>query len=186
MKPLFVILGGIIAVWCLLFLLFITDAISFNHMSNEQCDNVVVLTGGRNRIQHALEAIQTNQPKNIFISGVYAKTTLNDILGNNVNRDRVNFILGKHAKNTFENAEEIDNWVSTNKIEKIILITSDYHMRRSLLVLENVNSGLKVIPCISKSQIDFHFIEICLKEFHKTIYVLFRILINKFTGQRLC
>lgn len=182
MKPLFAILGGIVAGWCLLFCLFIVDAISFSNISNEQCDNVVVLTGGRNRIQHALEAIKTNRPKNIFISGVYSKTTLTDIIGDDENKNEVNFILGRRAKNTFENAEEIDNWVIMNKIEKIILITSDYHMRRSMLVLKNANSRLKVIPCASKSRFDLRFIEMCLKEFHKTIYVFFKILINKFVG----
>lgn len=182
MRALLISLGGVIAIWCLSFGFFIIDAVSFKEIAQEQCDNVVVLTGGKNRIRHALQSIKTNQPKNIFISGVYAKTTLNDILGEEENREDVNFILGKKAKNTFENADEIDNWVKINGVEKIVLITSDYHMRRSILALTHKNKNVKIIPCASKSKFNFYFFKICVKEFHKTIYVYLKFLFDDFKG----
>lgn len=156
---------------CLSFILFIIDAVSFCETPQERCNNVVVLTGGKNRIQHALKLIQENQTKNIFISGVHTKTTLNDILDESEHKRNVNFILGKKAKNTFENAEEIDEWVSTNNIKKITLITSDYHMRRSIIVLNHKSRGVKIIPCVSKSNFDFYFLKMCAKEFYKTACV---------------
>lgn len=186
MRSLLFFLGGVIAIWCLLFGFFLIDALSFKGITQEQCDNVIVLTGGKNRIQHALRSIKTNRSKNIFISGVYAKTTLNDILGEDENKEGVNFILGKKARNTFENADEIDNWVRINGIKKIMLITSDYHMRRSILALNHKNKTVKIIPCVSKSKFDFYFFKICVKEFHKTIYVCLKFLFDDFSKAKLC
>lgn len=180
MRIILIFIGVIVATWCICFGLFIIDALSFKEIVQEQCDNVVVLTGGKNRINHALQAIQTNQPKNIFISGVYVKTRLNDILGRDENKKSVNFILGKNARNTFENAEEIDSWAGANNVEKIILITSDYHMRRSILVLNHKNENIKIIPCVSKSKFNFYFFKTCIKEFHKTIYVYLKFLFCDF------
>ncbi|MBR1733992.1 MAG: YdcF family protein [Alphaproteobacteria bacterium] len=177
-KYLLIFLSGTIIVWCFSFFLFFYDAISFRNVSDEQCDNIVVLTGDKNRIPHALNNIRRNKPENIFISGVYTKTRIKDIIGDSKITKNVNFILGKQATNTFENAEEINNWVRSNKINRIILVTSDYHMRRSILVLHNINKNLEIIPCASKSQFDFHFFIICLKEFHKTVYVFCKNLVG--------
>ena len=59
MRALLIFLGGVIAIWCLSFGLFVIDAVSFKEIAQEQCDNVVVLTGGKNRIRHALQSIKS-------------------------------------------------------------------------------------------------------------------------------
>lgn len=166
----------------MLFGVFLIDAFSFNETFDKHCDSVVVLTGGKNRIRHALNVIKVSPPKNVFISGVHKKTTLRAIIGDSGNHPDINFILGKEAKNTFENAEEIKNWVITHAIKKIILITSDYHMRRSLLVIRDKNKELEIIPCASKSKFDFLFLKMCTKEFHKTLYVCVKIFFDNFSG----
>ena len=65
---------------------------------------------------------------------------------------RCNFVLGKDARNTLENAEEVGEWVSRNNINKIVLVTSDYHMRRSMMILKHKNPKLEIIPCAVKSK----------------------------------
>lgn len=149
-------LGGIYLIW---------DAKhSFAENIQKPCDNIVILTGGRYRIRHLLKIIRDSKnvkPKNIFISGVYSKTSLKDILIANMNLndhqwlekvEHCNFVLGKNARNTLENAEEVDKWVKKNSINQIVLITSDYHMRRSIIMLKYRNPELEIIPCSVRNQ----------------------------------
>lgn len=159
------IICWIISIFC-----FILDAIDCKSEINTTHNNVVVLTGGKNRISKALKLIcSKHKPKNIFISGVYAKTRLIDILPNN-NSDGVDVFLGKDSKNTKENAEEVCRWMKRHNVNEMLLITSDYHMRRSICELKKNDSNLIINSCAVKSNMNFDFLKNCFMEFHKWIY----------------
>ena len=54
----------------------------------------------------------------------------------------INF--GQKAKNTIENAFETDNWLKKNsEIQKVILITSYYHLPRSILIFKKKFSQIQ-------------------------------------------
>jgi uncharacterized SAM-binding protein YcdF (DUF218 family) len=146
--------------------------------NNTVFDNIAVLTGEYDRIIYAFNLAKLYRPKNIFISGVHEKTTLHDILAGKPVPD-VRVILGKQAKNTRENAKEIDEWVRQNNISEILLITSDYHMIRSIAELRHVNDKLKIYPCTFNSQFNLMFFWRCFKEFYKMIYIQCRNLQEK-------
>lgn len=164
------------------------DARSFPKQIDEPCDNIVILTGGRYRIRHIFNTVRDSEnfkPKNIFISGVHSKTSLKDIFVANMDLKndqwlekikQCNFILGKNAHNTIENAEEIDEWVRDNSIKKVVLVTSDYHMRRSMMILKYKNRDLEVIPCAVRS---FHKRSLTyLEESLKIIYTWIKLLLR--------
>jgi uncharacterized SAM-binding protein YcdF (DUF218 family) len=159
-----------------LFMLFVFSCRQ-NH-DNAVFDNMVVLTGEHDRIIYAFSLTGLYKPKNIFISGVYKKTTLQAILAGKPVPDAC-VILGKQAKNTRENAKEIDEWVRQNNISEILLITSDYHMIRSIAELRHVNDKLKIYPCTVNSQFNPLFFFRCFKEFYKMIYIQCRNLQEK-------
>jgi uncharacterized SAM-binding protein YcdF (DUF218 family) len=150
--------------------LFVLYVISYRNSYDTTFDNIVVLTGGRDRISYAFSLIESYKPKNIFISGVYEKTTLQDILPQKP-IENVRIILGKQAKNTEENAKEIDEWVRQNSISEILLITSDYHMMRSIMELRRINNELKIYPCSVNSIFNMRFYLQCFKEFYKIVYI---------------
>ncbi|MDH5558066.1 MAG: YdcF family protein, partial [Alphaproteobacteria bacterium] len=54
--------------------------------------------------------------------------------------------LGYMAEDTGSNAIESAVWVHTNKIASIRLVTSSYHMPRSLLEFHATIPGMEVIP----------------------------------------
>ena len=54
--------------------------------------------------------------------------------------------LGYWAKTTHMNAIETTEWVRKNNITSAILVTSFYHMPRSLLEMKRTESNLKIIP----------------------------------------
>ncbi|MDR2107351.1 MAG: YdcF family protein [Holosporaceae bacterium] len=163
-----------VALWIGALVFFMRHAASFDCDRKIFCDNVAVLTGGRSRVFHALRSAEKCNPKNIFISGVHAKTTLKDILPEGEMKN-VRIILGKKAKNTRENALEINEWSEKNNISEILLITSDYHMPRSISELKRVNGRLKILPYPVKSEPNLKFMWHCIKEFHKIILACVRI-----------
>ena len=54
--------------------------------------------------------------------------------------------LGYTAENTRGNAQEINDWIQGKNIHSIILVTSFYHMPRSVFEMLQANSRLKIIP----------------------------------------
>ncbi|MDR2724330.1 MAG: YdcF family protein [Holosporaceae bacterium] len=162
-----------IACWVGAVFVFILYIILYEHKYESSIENIVVLTGGPNRIARAIQLLKSHEPKNIFISGVYEKTILRDILPEG-SKEGVNFFLGKQARNTRENALEINEWVIHNNILEILLITSDYHIPRSIMELKAINSSLQIHSCGVKSRFCLGFVWRCIKELHKIMYVYIR------------
>ena len=96
-------------------------------------DAIVVLTGGKNRIEMGIKLLAENPSKLLFITGMETKTKRIKALPNNI-KSKVN--LGQLASTTQENAAETKPWVDKNKITSITLVTANYHMPRSLLEFE--------------------------------------------------
>lgn len=163
-----------ILVVVILFSFFIYDARKGNSLPDGLvCENIVVLTGGKNRISEAFDSIKRFQAKNVLISGVYKSTTLRDIIGDRDIGD-VNIILGYKALNTEGNAIEIQEVVRDLGIESIVLVTSDYHMRRSLHEVKKYNKNLKIYPLKVLSTFNSKFFILCFKEFYYSLGILIR------------
>ena len=144
----------IISIFICLLLSWIAGFIWFGHYINNFKDNkdmftdaIVVLTGGRNRIATAVNLLNDNKAEHLFISGVRKNIKLNDIINNGKmkikNTQKVE--LGYLATNTVENASEIKDWLINNKITSVRLITSNYHMPRSMAEISAYNLKLQII-----------------------------------------
>ena len=134
------------------------------------CDNIAVLTGGKNRIKTALDAANKLHAKNVFISGVYEKTTLKDILPQNIDCQS-SIVLGHSARNTYENAKEISKWATENNIRDIVVVTSDYHILRSCYELHRRNPNLKIYTVKVPSTFNKRFLVLSMKEFYKMMCI---------------
>lgn len=122
----------------------INDYMEYNE---EHTDAIAVLTGGRNRIAEAIKLFNNQMADHLFISGVEKNTSLRDItqkLKLKINNP-VKVELGHKATNTIENAIEIKEWIEKNNIHSVRLVTSNYHVPRSLSELESLNLSLKII-----------------------------------------
>ena len=120
---------------------------SYNKDTQTKTDALIVLTGGRNRITEAMSLLHARLAPKLFISGVSNKVTLQDIMNlsqtSSYEADSVE--LGYKATNTIENASEIVEWIEDNNIKSIRLITSNYHIPRSLAELRPYNLNIKII-----------------------------------------
>lgn len=133
-------------------------------------DYIAVLTGDRGRIALALNSVKSAKAKYVFISGVYEKTTISDILMNKQSTG-VYIILGKRARNTEENASEVCEWATNSNIHSLTLVTSDYHMIRSLVEIRCNNPSIDVKPVVIPTQSTWKFMRKCFNEFHKVLFI---------------
>lgn len=112
-------------------------------------DGIVVLTGGQNRIEKAVQLLQATKAKRLLISGVYPHTTRRAIVArtsSNLPLFNCCVDLGRKALDTIGNASEAAAWVKKHGYSSLLLVTSAYHMPRALLELEAAMPDTKVIP----------------------------------------
>lgn len=112
-------------------------------------EGVVVLTGAGGRIQKAVWLISTTMAEKLLISGVNKATKTSEI--KELKDISPNFIsccisLDYVAKNTIDNAHETHLWAKNNDMKTLVLVTSNYHMPRSLREMKMASPETKFIP----------------------------------------
>lgn len=101
---------------------------------------IVVFTGESRRIIEGLRLYMNGVADKIFISGIDAKNE--DILelysaaGHTPTRGLEGVYIDTQAQTTYENAINTRRWVKDQNIGSILLVTSDFHIPRSRLLLE--------------------------------------------------
>jgi uncharacterized SAM-binding protein YcdF (DUF218 family) len=111
-------------------------------------DGIVVLTGGRGRLQQGLKHLQAGRAKRLLVSGVDRTVRRNEFeVAYHVppKLSACCIDLGKDAVDTISNARETAAWVRQYKFHSVILVTSDWHMRRSRFELERALGGDAVV-----------------------------------------
>ena len=136
-----------VSIWVILFLLFCLATVSFKYAPLQKVDAVIVLTGGKDyRILEGIELLSQKYAKKLFISGVNKIVKPQEILINAPQELHSAIELGYMAQDTHTNALEVSYWIQKQGIKSIILVTSFYHMPRSLLELKSQLPDLKIIP----------------------------------------
>ena len=109
---------------------------------------MVILTGGKDRLLQGIDLFQTHQnSRKLLISGVH-KTIEPGVLRNFFKDPPFhNHIdLGYEAIDTNGNAQETAQWLKKNNIQSFILVTSYYHMPRSLLEMKRTVQNQALYP----------------------------------------
>lgn len=136
----------LITCWIIGFIVFCTYAIGMKYHPLESADAIVALTGGSDRIKESIRLLQEEQAPRLFISGVNENVTGYHLLKEIDQKWQEKIDLGYWAKTTRMNAIETAEWVQKNNIHSIILVTSFYHMPRSLLEIKRAIPDLKISP----------------------------------------
>jgi len=103
---------------------------------HSRTDGIVVLTGGRERIQAGLTLLAAGRSKTMLLSGVYHGTSESALA--RLSRQSPDIFkccveLGREAVDTVGNAAETEAWVRRNAMTSVRLVTSAYHLPRSLV-----------------------------------------------------
>ena len=102
-------------------------------------DAIVVLTGGRGRVDEGVRLYREGKSKWLILTGVDPSVSKPDLYRDRRGEhgaDRV--LLEKNSRNTLENALYSRELILGNGITSIRLITSRYHMKRATLFFRAV------------------------------------------------
>ena len=112
-------------------------------------DAIVVLTGGRERLEAGLDLLAAGRARKLFVSGVYHSVDVRTLLRVSRQKPAVTeccIVLGYAADNTVGNAVETATWMRAEHFTSLRLVTGNYHLRRSLLEFRMAIPEATVIP----------------------------------------
>jgi len=136
----------IIPIWLMGFGVFLLYVFSFQVSPTAQPEALVAWTGGEYRIQTALKLLEKEQGRRLLISGVNKTVSPALFLGDITPETHAKIDLGYQATTTRENALETAAWVRQNNWHSVGLVTSFYHMPRSLLEFKYALPTTTVYP----------------------------------------
>lgn len=131
------------------FVLFSANVMRTPIAAGEKADAIVVLTGGQLRIQEGARLLKDGYGARLLISGVNTKTGQADLIritGLDSKTFECCVDLGYTALDTIGNASEIEAWANANRFRSLVVVTSNYHMPRTLVELSRTLSNLRIIP----------------------------------------
>lgn len=144
--------------------------------NNTKTDAIIVVTGGAHRINAALDLLAKDKADQLFISGVNKNVSLHnllDIWGGDRRKVDCCITLGKTAINTDSNAHEARSWLADKNVHSLRLVTSDYHMARTLLAFRHKIPDILIIPYPVKSKdTGLNSMAIGFYEYNKTLLTL--------------
>jgi uncharacterized SAM-binding protein YcdF (DUF218 family) len=117
-------------------------------------DAIVVLTGGMGRVEQGIELLKADRAKMLLISGVdkdvkpaeivaeYGIDTRHPVLADGVSR----MVLDYGPRDTVGNARETAKWMQANGLRSVQLVTSSYHMPRSVMEFHHAMPQAKIVP----------------------------------------
>lgn len=128
--------------------IFYQNIASLEPPDSPRADAIVVLTGGYQRIDRAVELLQNGAGQRLLISGVNPATTGKHIKVLTRSPDDLFACcvdIGHDALDTTGNATETARWIRGRGYKSIILVTNNYHMPRSMAELERTDHGTRFI-----------------------------------------
>ena len=149
---------------------------------NDELTGIVVLTGGKGRIEKGLELIKNTNADKLFITGVVSLLNVEKKYGfKTFNSDLYKCCISfdNRATNTHENIVETSKWLSSNlNIKNVILVSSYYHLPRSLIIFNNFLPDVPIKVAAAEENLNlsgelFFHLKLIIFEYFKTLYSAF-------------
>ncbi len=145
--------GGILVLLCIAavvagFLVFADQVTNMRPPDVAKADAIVVLTGGYQRIEQAIDLLKRGYGKRLLISGVNPQTTAGQI--RRATRASPEIFeccvdIGYSAIDTIGNANETALWIRDKGYRSVLVVTSNYHLSRSLMELRRSDPGTEFV-----------------------------------------
>ena len=131
------------------FIAFVATLERYERDPQRRADAIVALTGGAQRIGDAIDLLAKGYGRRLLITGVNERTSRQEIARLNPGQRRLFDCcvdLDYRARNTVGNAVETRRWMDGNRFGSLIVVTSNYHMPRTLLELDAALPGAEKVP----------------------------------------
>lgn len=121
-------------------------------------DGIVVMTGGRGRVERGLALLAEKRAQRLLISGVDRRVDRHELAQQfNAPAALIDCCvdLGHESVDTRSNGEEASRWIARNHYHSIRLVTSDWHMARARYELDAVTGDkLRIVPDAVRTEPD--------------------------------
>lgn len=119
-----------------------------NPPAGVSADAIVVLTGGRARLEPAVTLLREQRGARLLISGVDADisdVTLRRTLDIDTDLFECCIDIDREALDTEGNARSSAAWAQRNGYTSLIVVTNDYHVPRSMLEMRNALPDVEIV-----------------------------------------
>jgi len=144
--------GLVFAAFIAGFVVFAVAIARFKPTVAAQADGIVVLTGGERRLSVGASLLSDNRGKRLLISGANPIATRRDLFrifkqtGLSAALFKCCVDVGYDANDTSGNASETRAWATANHFSRLIIVTSSYHMPRSLAEFGRAMPDATLVP----------------------------------------
>lgn len=131
----------ILLLFCIVVILFIDFTYTTFSMRQRDVatDAIVVLTGGRGRVEEGISLYREHRARWLYLVGVDPLVRKSDLFKDLTGkRGGEEIVLEKSSRNTLENALYSRDLIARQKVRSILLITSRYHMKRAVLIFRSI------------------------------------------------
>jgi len=131
------------------FLRFADSVTTLRPPVDPKADAIVVLTGGYQRIDQAIELLRSGAGNRLLISGAYPASTRKQIA--KATQTPADLFaccvdIGYDAIDTIGNASETVRWIHAKGYKSVLVVTNNYHMPRSIAELRHADPQMDFIP----------------------------------------
>lgn len=131
------------------FALFVRAGMAHVPTQPADADAIVALTGGEGRVATGVAVLAEGRGERLLISGGNPEVTMDAIraaAGAPPELFDCCVDIGVEAANTVGNAEETARWAASHGYQRLIIVTSDFHMPRALLELKAAMPDHELVP----------------------------------------
>ena len=127
---------------------------SFNHDDfdqHEKSDTIIILGGGdQGRVQQAARLYESGYADNVIITPVEERYTSEELVTilRHYGFSEDDITVEEESTSTYSNAEKTIEIMESKDFDSALVVTSDYHIKRSKIAFERLNDGSK----------EFHYI----------------------------
>ena len=122
---------------------------TFSYRQNTQkADAIVVLTGGKGRVEEGVRLFRESRAQFLIFVGVDPSVRKSDLYRPSPGDPPAeNVILEKSSRNTLENSIFGRDVIVQNGVHSVLLITSRYHLKRASILFRNsLPKDITIIP----------------------------------------
>ena len=145
----FALIGAALAAWIWGLIVFVGRIPDSVEDEVSRTDAIIVLTGGTLRLEKGFELLSAKMADKLLVSGVDKGVQMEEVLeaaGLTPAELQCCVTLGYMAEDTGSNAIESAIWIRMNNVASVRLVTSSYHMPRSLVEFRATAPGVEIVP----------------------------------------